>query len=220
MASSSRKNEPQDRADLGRNRRVNNSPGSNHFVRNRLISSASNTARIRSSLAKGVCAGSGLSAILGLLAQPAMASDNLELLPDPTILAIMIVSFVALIYPLNQLIFKPIFQSLDERAARIDGARGRSTQLQSDADEVLERYESAIRLARGESEQARQGQLALAREEQASLTTQARGEAEVELERARDELGQSLEEARASLRSSAEDLAKAAAEQVLGRALS
>ena len=192
-------------------------------MRNRLISSASSTARSRSSLATlatGVIAGICLSAMSAVIAQPVLASDKLELVPDPIILSTMIVAFVLLIYPLNQLIFKPIFQSLDERAARIEGARGRSTQLQTEADEVLERYESAIRTARGESEQARQGQLALAREEQASLTAQARGEAEGELERARGELGQSLEEARASLRSSAEDLAKAAAEQVLGRALS
>jgi len=171
-------------------------------------------------LATGVLAGLGLSAMSGLIAQPVIASDKLELIPDPMVLPIMLVGFVLLIFPLNQLIFKPIFRSLDERDARIDGARTRSTQLQGEADAVLERYEEAIRIARSESEQARQGQLALAREEQASLTTQARGEAEDEIERAREDLGQSLEEARVSLRSSAENLARAAAEQVLGRALS
>ena len=40
------------------------------------------------------------------------------------------------------------------------------------------------------------------------------------LERARGELNRSLEEARATLRGSAEDLATAAAEQILGRSLS
>jgi F-type H+-transporting ATPase subunit b len=156
----------------------------------------------------------------GLIARPVLASDNLVLVPDPTVLAVMLVGFVLLIFPLNQLIFKPIFRSLDERAARIEGARNRSNQIQQEADRVLERYETAIREARTESEEARKGQLALAREEQTVLTDQARGEAEGELERARAELGQSLEEARTSLRSSAEGLATAAAEQVLGRALS
>lgn len=189
-------------------------------MRNRLTSSASSMRRIRYSLATGVVAGVGLSAVSGLMAQPVFASDKLVLLPDPLILSTMIVAFVLLIFPLNQLIFKPIFHSLDERAARIEGARSRSNLLQKDADGVLDRYETAIREVRGEAEQARQGQLALAREEQATLTTRARREAEGELERARAELGQSLEEARASLRSSAEDLATAAAEQVLGRALS
>jgi F-type H+-transporting ATPase subunit b len=161
----------------------------------------------------------------------AAASDNLQLLPDYGLfnlfgesyfgdLWIMIIGFVLLIFPLNQLIFKPIFQSLDRRAERINGARARSVDLQKQADAVLDRYETSIREARGESEQARQAGLLRAREEQATLTAEARGEAERELVSARAELGRSLEDARASLRSTAEELAGAAAEQVLGRALS
>ena len=162
---------------------------------------------------------------------PASASDNLQLIPDFGLfnlfgesffgdLWIMIIGFVLLVFPLNELIFKPIFRSLDERAARISGARSRSIELQTQADEVLDRYETAIREARGESEQARQVGLLRAREEQLALTGEARSEAERELENARAELGRSLVDARASLRSSAEELAGAAAEQVLGRALS
>jgi len=175
---------------------------------------------MRSSLTASVAKGLGLALISGSIARPVFASDNLELMPDPTILAIMLVGFVLLIFPLNALIFKPIFHSLDERAQRISGARERSTLLQTEADSVLDRYETAIREARAESETSRQAQIAAAREEQITLTDQARGEADGELVRARTELGRSLEEARANLRSSSEDLASAAAEQVLGRALS
>jgi len=166
-----------------------------------------------------------------LVAGRAAASDSLQLLPDYGLfdwfgesyfgaLWVMIVGFVLLVFPLNQLIFKPIFQSLDNRAERISGARNRSVDLQKQADAVLDRYESAIREARGESEQARQAGLLQAREEQATLTAEARAEAERELVSARAELVQSLEDARASLRSTAEELAGEAAEQVLGRALS
>jgi F-type H+-transporting ATPase subunit b len=162
----------------------------------------------------------------------ASASDTLELIPDYALfglilgepgfgsLWIMLIGFVVLIFPLNVLIYQPIFRALDERADRISGARKRSAQLESEADEVLDRYETAIREARTESEAKRQDQLTGAREEQLSLTTQARSESEADLVRARSELGTSLEEARASLRAGAEDLAKAAAEQVLGRTLS
>jgi F-type H+-transporting ATPase subunit b len=161
----------------------------------------------------------------------ASASENLEILPDAALpgvfgdgglgtMWVMLVGFVVLIFPLNALIFQPIFRALDARADRIQGARGRSAQLQSEADAVLEQYEQAIREARAEAEAARQRQLALAREEQASLTSAARRDAEEELERARADLGRSLEEARNTLRAGAEDLAQAAAEQVLGRALS
>ena len=166
-----------------------------------------------------------------MMAGSASASDNLQLVPDFGLfnwfgesyfgdLWVMLIGFAMLVYPLNQLIFKPIFQSLDDRAEKINGARSRSVELQKQADDVLDRYETAIQEARGESEKARQAGLLRAREEQATLAAAARSEAERELESARAELSRSLEDARESLRSNAEELAGAAAEQVLGRALS
>ena len=133
---------------------------------------------------------------------------------------VMLIGFVVLIYPLNSLMFQPVFRALDARAERIAGARSRSEQLEEEADSVLERYESTIREARTEAVGKRQAQLGTAREEQAALAAAARGESEEELARARAELANSLEEARNTLRQSAEGLASAAAEQVLGRPLS
>ena len=161
-----------------------------------------------------------VSILLGLAAEPALASSELVLVPDWPLLVLLVVGFVVLIFPLDALLFQPIFRALDARAERIAGARDRSRQLQGQADEILERYQSAIRQARSESESARQAGLERAREEQNQLTEAARGEAERELERARREMSQAVEEARAGLRASAEGLAQVAAEQVLGRALS
>ncbi|MBY0399622.1 ATP synthase F0 subunit B [Myxococcota bacterium] len=165
------------------------------------------------------------------------ASESLELIPNYALfdliklgliedesglgaLWIMLLAFGLLVIPLNSLIFQPIFRALDARAERITGARARSEHLQREADSILERYETAVREARGEAEAARQVEIGRAREEQAALTSQAKLEAEAQLEQARSELARSLETARASLRASADDLARAAAEQVLGRALS
>ena len=165
-------------------------------------------------------------------ASPVQAAEELVLIPDYQLfgvfgagegigtLWVMLIAFVVLIFPLNALMFQPIFRALDERDERIQGARDRSAQLQSEADDVLDRYETAIRDARSQSESERQTALASARDEQTELTTQARGDAEQELERARGELNRSLDEARATLRASADDLATAAAEQILGRSLS
>ncbi len=162
-----------------------------------------------------------ISASLLLAATPALASSKLELVPDFFgKLPIMLIGFVALIFPLNALLFQPIFRVLDERAERIAGARERSEKLQRDADEVLIRYEAAIREARLDSESARQAKLEIVRGEQAELTAAARGEAEREIESARGEMNQAIAEARASLRASAEGLAQAAAARVLGRTLS
>jgi len=160
------------------------------------------------------------SILLALGAEPALASSELVLFPDLPLLAILLVGFVVLIFPLNALLFQPIFSALDARAERIAGARERSGRLQSQADEVLERYQSAIRQARSESESDRQVDLERAREQQSQLTEAAHAEAERELERARREMSQAVEEARSGLRAGAEEIAQAAAEQVLGRALS
>ncbi len=165
------------------------------------------------------------------LATPSTASENLVLIPDYALfglfgqegigtLWIMLIGFVLLIFPLNSLLFQPIFSALDARAARIAGARARSVQLEKEADEVLDRYESAVRGARIEAEAARLAQIAQAREEQATLTAQARNDAEANLEAARADLARSLDDARATLRSAADDLATQAAERVLGRTLS
>jgi F-type H+-transporting ATPase subunit b len=165
-------------------------------------------------------------------ALPALASEDLVLIPDYAffgliageqgigMLWVMVALFVVLIFPLNTLMFKPIFSALDARSERIAGARERSQQLETEADTVLTRYETAIRDARAEAESTRQAQLGEAREEQATLTASARADAETDLAKARSELGRSLEEARASLRASADELATTAAEQVLGRSLS
>jgi F-type H+-transporting ATPase subunit b len=178
-------------------------------------------------------------ASLGAWAAPrvADASETLELIPDYAFLDllkfglisdesgvgalwVMLFAFAVLVFPLNGLIFQPIFRALDARAERIQGARLRSEHLQREADSILERYDAAVREVRSESEAARQVELGRAREEQNVLTSQAKNEAERQLERARAELAQSLDSARATLRAGAEDLARAAAEQVLGRALS
>ncbi|MBK7949790.1 MAG: ATP synthase F0 subunit B [Deltaproteobacteria bacterium] len=185
----------------------------------------------------GVVAGFFAASVVTAWPLAASASESLELIPDYALfdlikpgliedesglgaLWVMLIAFTLLVIPLNALIFQPIFRALDARAERIQGARQRSEHLQREADSILERYEAAVRDVRGEAEAARQVEIGRAREEQNALTSQAKLESEAQLESARSELTRSLESARASLRASAEDLARAAAEQVLGRSLS
>jgi F0F1-type ATP synthase membrane subunit b/b' len=209
------------------------------MMRARLNSSAQHdTRRCHRACARiGRLAPGALAFLIAAGARPASASESLNLIPDYALfgliklgliadesglgaLWIMLVAFAVLVVPLNSLIFQPIFRALDARAERIEGARTRSEHLQREADSILQRYESAVRETRGEAEAARQVEIARAREEQVELTSQAKQEAERQLEGARSDLRQSLESARAGLRASADELARAAAEQVLGRALS
>jgi F-type H+-transporting ATPase subunit b len=126
---------------------------------------------------------------------------------------------VVLIFPVNALIFKPIFHAIDERASRIEGARQRASHIDNEANLVLSRYEQSIRAARGEAEGTRKEQISDARGEQNQIAALARGEAEESIEQARRELAASVEEARQGLRASTEGLAREAAQKILGRAL-
>jgi len=170
--------------------------------------------------ARVTVAAMGMTAVSAFAASPALASDALVLEPDPKILLGLIVGFVALIFPANQLIFKPIFHALDERDQRIDGARSRAGQIQRNADAVLADYESRIREARADADSVRKEQISAARSEQAAMTATARSEAETQLEQARATLAADLETARTQMRASAQELARSAAEQILGRSLS
>ena len=152
-------------------------------------------------------------------AGPASASTGLELIPDPVMLLVLIVAFGVLIFPVNALVFKPLFRVIDERDQKIRGARERAEELEREAEALLARYRASIDEVRVEAEVGRRGALAEARSEQAALAAEARGEAENELARARSELEASRGEASATLRGQARDIASVAAERILGRPL-
>jgi F0F1-type ATP synthase membrane subunit b/b' len=144
---------------------------------------------------------------------------GLVLVPELGRIAPLILLFVMLIPFSNALVLKPLLRVLDERDSRIGGTRARAERLERDADEILARYERAVHETRDESERARRTQLTEVRSEAQREIASARSDAEGRLAGARGEIAASLESARGSLRGQAEDLARQAASQVLGRAL-
>jgi len=160
----------------------------------------------------------GAAALLG--SAPARAAEGLNLYPDLPSSVVILVAFLVLMYPLNVLLFRPLFRVLDERHERISGANRRAEKLQREAEEVLSRYREAVGRVREEAEQDRRAHVEQAREEHASITGQAREEAEQQVERSRAEVRRSLEEARQGLRAETEALARDVAGRVLGRSVS
>ena len=132
---------------------------------------------------------------------------------------LLLLFFAVLVVPLNGMLFKPLLRVLDERNERIAGTRERAERLERDAAQVLERYESAVRGTREEAESERRAALEEVRQEAQQQTGAARSDAEQRIESARQEVGRALDEARGGLRSQAQELARQAAAQVLGRAL-
>ena len=155
------------------------------------------------------------------LASPVLASEGLSLVPDfETTLPILILVFTVLVFPLNRLIFRPIFRVLDARIDQIEGNRARGEQVAAQADGVLERYERSIQEVREDAERDRRARLEAVRGETADRAARARSEAEAEITRAREQVAVVLADARSSLRSRAEELAAEAAGRLLGRAAS
>jgi F-type H+-transporting ATPase subunit b len=140
-----------------------------------------------------------------VLVPAASAASELVLIPEIRTLVVLIIGFVILIPIVNNLIVKPVYAVLDERQEKIAGARKRAESLEASANDVLSRYQASVREARSEH---------------AQITGRARAEAEREIEQSQGELRASLEQARDGLRTSAEELARQAAERILGRAVS
>ena len=164
--------------------------------------------------------GAAAAAMFGIaLPQAASAAGQLVLTPDLPILVGLIVLFLVLVLPVNQLLFKPIFRVLDERERRIAGTRTHAEQLEEQAQQSLERCQSALRSVREEAEQARRSLLESARGDALEASNGARAEVERRLESARAEIDSSLDAARATLRMQSQELAREAASRVLGRAL-
>ena len=161
----------------------------------------------------------GVALACSVCASPAQASGQLVLYPDPMTLMILIVGFVILIAPLNAMIFRPLFRVIEEREGKIEGATRQAQQLVNQANDLTEQYRGSIREAREEAEGARKQQLEAARSEHGSITDDAKAESEDEIGRARQEIENSLVEARSTIERASVDLAKVAAERILGRAL-
>jgi F-type H+-transporting ATPase subunit b len=173
-----------------------------------------------------------------LVAAPAFAAGGLSIFPDliedlmygtyggelvahpwKSVWLQLVVLFVALVFPLNALLFQPLLRTLEQRGEKIEGARGRASALAKQADEVLGRYETAVGAARRDAENVRREALETARSEQARIGSSARHDAEQEVARARTGVASALEAARGALRGDTERLARDVAAKVLGRPL-
>lgn len=167
-----------------------------------------------------VLAAAGLAAGLVLAAPALAAGGSIVLQPELGKLLALIALFALLVFPVNSLLFKPIFAALDARDQKIAGTRERAAKLAAEADELLTRYEGQVRQAREEAEHERRETLSQARSASLAEATAARGAAEGEIENARREISAEFEQARTGLRREAEQLAREAAGRVLGRPLS
>lgn len=127
--------------------------------------------------------------------------------------------YVALILILNPLLFKPWLAALARREDAIAGALVKAKTLRADADAISSEYDRKLEAARDQALELRAKARRDEEAAQAAVLAEARREASIELDRARERSAKEAEEARTSLAGSVDDLAKNITQKVLGRAV-
>jgi F-type H+-transporting ATPase subunit b len=125
--------------------------------------------------------------------------------------------FVALIFILNPLLFKPWLEAQARRAEAIEGAASKAVSLRQQADSLVKDYDEKIAAAR---ERALDLRGTVRREEetkQAAVLAEARNAAAAEGEAARARIATAVANARADLAGRVEELGKTIADKLLGK---
>ena len=137
--------------------------------------------------------------------------------PDGSLLIIFVL-FIALVFTLHRVLFKPITHVLNERDRLTEGSDTEVRAMLGSIDTTLAQYEENIRDARTDGYrilEAKRAELVAAR--QASIES-ARSQADARIAGAKDQIRKDADEAKARLDEDARDIASVITKQVLGRA--
>jgi F-type H+-transporting ATPase subunit b len=140
----------------------------------------------------------------------------IELQPDLSLLVI------AAIFLLNALVVRkylvqPIIGVLEWRESEIEGSAKRYEETLARFNEATAKMEEKLHQARHEGAEIREQQRAEAADYREQMVGRVRGEAEQIVTDASQQLGTEVESARATVARESEQLARLAAERILGR---
>ncbi|MFQ5699471.1 MAG: hypothetical protein ACE5IL_14460 [Myxococcota bacterium] len=162
-------------------------------------------------------AASGLA--LALVPLPVQAAEGLSLFPEPRLLAVNIGIFLALIYPIDRLLLRPLVRVLEQRELRTRGVLARAEAVAQQAAELRREFEARLQEARHRAAERRLVILAEGEREDAATLEGARSQAASVLESVRRGIEAELEAARQGLQADAAELGREAAGRILGRPL-
>ncbi len=146
-------------------------------------------------------------------------SEEPQILDLDGSLFVMLGIFLVLVFILWQILWRPYLRVRDERVARVEGARAKAEQLESDAATRLSRIEAALTEAR-RSGIAESSKLRLqAQEREQQIVAEAQEAARKMMIEARARLDAALEAERATLQEHTNLLGRQIAEKALGRGL-
>lgn len=137
--------------------------------------------------------------------------------PDGSLLFIFVL-FIALVFTLNRILFKPIGQVLDERERLTGGFDTDVRAMINSIDHTLGRYEEGVRDARAEGYRVLEARRAEAVNRRQAAIEAARAEADARIASARADIARDVDAARGRLETDAREIATTITAQVLGRA--
>ncbi|MHC1697091.1 MAG: ATP synthase F0 subunit B [Geobacteraceae bacterium] len=136
------------------------------------------------------------------------------------VLVFQAVNFLALLFFLNILLYKPIRRVLAERAAEISASKEKTVSVDREVGEKMAQYEQKLQAVKADATEERNRMLRAAREEESRLIEAARCEAAEGLARIRESIEKESVVAESFLKEQAAALSRQIAEKVLGRSLS
>lgn len=143
------------------------------------------------------------------------AGDDL-LSVDKTVV-IQIVIFIAAIFILNALVFKPFIRLIDRREKLTRGAIEEARELEEKVKEILEEYDAKLGEARAQAQEERSKILREAETASEGIIAKARQEAAGVIEEAKTKLEADTVRIKEKLKADVELLAREIASKILGK---
>ena len=138
---------------------------------------------------------------------------------NPGLIIWTIASFIVLVAVLGKYGWKPMIQALTEREEKIRSALEQADKARAEASEILKKNEETMARADQEYQKMMRESKAMADKVKEEILGKAREQAQLELQRATEEIRRDVDSARQQLRSEVADLAIRAAEKILDETL-
>ncbi len=143
----------------------------------------------------------------------------MAIIPDWTLI-LQIINFLALVFVLNQVCYKPIRSILLERKQKIQGFEQDIDGLKQEATESDQTFHTKIGEAKVKGFQQQEALKQSAEEEEKKLIEEIHQTAQADLETVRARIAKDAAGAKLSLQTEAQAFCAAIAEKILGRAVS
>jgi F-type H+-transporting ATPase subunit b len=127
--------------------------------------------------------------------------------------------FLALIYVLNLLVYKPVLKAMEERGKKIAGLESEAASIESELDYKLADYRKRIDQAKEKGGVNRTALKKDGLDKESELLAAAHAEAQETILKAKGRIGKEKEAALESLRTMTRDMGVDIAEKALGRSL-